>query len=205
MPIGRYHLLDGAGHHVASEDFRCAPGPMGWRYVGTVQRVPPSAVEEIVDLSVDAHWQPVRLRIEATGHTLLIGVRDGRLGGMLDRSPMELPWNDRALLHYGSPCFLVAAANRLAAATEPADVDIVLIEPPTLYPMRARFRYAPGPEEIVHTPAGSFRGRRWTLSSGEGGDRALWVAGDVVLGAEGLVELVAMEPGATGPKPLAPP
>lgn len=202
--MGRYHLLDGAGHHFASEDFRCAPGPMGWRYVSTVQHVGTGAAEDIVDLAVDAAWRPVRLRLEGAGHTLLVGIREDRIGGLYDGRPMDLPWDPSALIHYRSPCFFAVAANRLSAVKEPTDVDAIVVDPATLVPLRSRHRYAPGSEEVIDTPAGKFRGRRWTFLSVDAGERALWVAGDVVLWVEGLVELASLEPGATGPRPLTP-
>jgi hypothetical protein len=67
MPAGRYTVMDGAGSPVGSEDFRCAPGPMGWRYFSTIQTSEPESHEGVVDLAVDALWRPERTRSPLPG------------------------------------------------------------------------------------------------------------------------------------------
>ncbi len=49
---------------MGTEDFRCAPGPMGWRYVSEIERDEPAPHRETVDVVVDASWRIVRTRIE---------------------------------------------------------------------------------------------------------------------------------------------
>ncbi len=64
MPSGRYAVRGRSGDVVGTEDFRCAPGPMGWRYFSEIQREEPTPHREIVDVVVDAAWGIVRARIE---------------------------------------------------------------------------------------------------------------------------------------------
>ncbi|HET9672077.1 MAG TPA: hypothetical protein VFQ40_04440, partial [Actinomycetota bacterium] len=85
MPTGRYAASGRGGGIAGTEDFRCAPGPAGWRWVSEIQRSEPTQHRETVDVVVDASWRIVRTRIETGSHELqvetgkdaLIGVRDG--------------------------------------------------------------------------------------------------------------------------------
>ena len=71
MPTGRYSVWGRTGDVVGTEDFRCAPGPMGWRYVSEILREEPSPHREIVDVAVDATWHVVRARIETGTHAIV--------------------------------------------------------------------------------------------------------------------------------------
>lgn len=52
LPSGRYVVMDGAENPVGTEDFRCAPGPAGWRYVADIQtRLGATAEIEVLFLS----------------------------------------------------------------------------------------------------------------------------------------------------------
>jgi len=62
MP-GRYTILDDDARPSGTEEFRCAPGPMGWRYFSDVEIETKEPHHEIVDLAVDSSWRPVRTRI----------------------------------------------------------------------------------------------------------------------------------------------
>src|SRR5262252_327338 len=106
MPSGLYRFSDGAG----TEQFRCAPGPMGWRYFSTVQDARGTTN---VDLSVDAAWRPVRVRIQTPQHHLLLSAR----GSMLDDEQLDVPLAGEAVDH-ASPCFPLATARRLAGSGE---------------------------------------------------------------------------------------
>src|SRR4029450_9549328 len=59
MPFGRYKVLDD-GEPVGTEEFRCAPGPMGWRSFSQVQPSEPSPHAETLDFAVDAAWRVAR-------------------------------------------------------------------------------------------------------------------------------------------------
>ena len=50
VPSGRYAVRGRSGDVVGTEDFRCAPGPMGWRYFSEIQRDEPTPHREIVDV-----------------------------------------------------------------------------------------------------------------------------------------------------------
>jgi hypothetical protein len=63
-------------------------------------------------------------------------------------------------------------------------------------------------DERVATPVGAFDATRWrftALESGQGSDWTsdLWVAADIVVRYERLFELEWLDPGATGPRPIA--
>lgn len=92
MPAGRYTVMDGDGNPVGDEDFRCAPGPMGWRYFSDIQTSDPEPHREIVDLAVDAAWRPVRTRIDTGSHEILLTTDADRLSGFRDRAPIEIPF-----------------------------------------------------------------------------------------------------------------
>ena len=119
MPTGRYTVMDGDGRPVGTEEFRCAPGPMGWRYFSEVETSDPQPHHEIVDLVVDADWRPVRTRIDTGSHDLLLEAEGlERLTGFRDRIPIETPWGPQMHLDYLSPAYNAVTANRLTAASE---------------------------------------------------------------------------------------
>ncbi len=63
MPAGAYRYDDGT-----VEEFQCAPGPAGWRYVGT------SSDGGRVDVAVDSRWRPARVEMLAGGWRLRGGI-----------------------------------------------------------------------------------------------------------------------------------
>ena len=91
MPLGRYRVTDRAGAPVGTEEFRCAPGPMGWRYFSQISADDPERPDATVDIVVDAAWRPVRARIEIGAHSILVTAEPTRLAGFLDREPVEIP------------------------------------------------------------------------------------------------------------------
>jgi hypothetical protein len=200
MPIGRYTVMDGDGSAVGSEAFRCAPGPAGWRYVGSISTSEPDPHTETVDLVVDASWRPVRLRIETGTHALVAAVDGDRLIGTRDGEPLDLPFGPEIELDYLSPCFNAVTATRLGRT---AEIDVVYLEPVTCEPMTMRQRYELQGQEEVHTPVGRFLASRWRYTSlSSGWSRPLWVAGDVVVAFDDLFELAEYEAGSAGPFPL---
>ncbi len=83
-----------------------------------------------------------------------------------------------------------------------ADIEVVYLEPVTCLPRRDRQRYELLGEEEIATPVGRFLAHRWRYTAlRTGWTRSLWVAGDLVVSYEGLFELVAYEPGQSGPFP----
>jgi hypothetical protein len=196
MPVGRYAVMDGDGNPVGTEDFRCAPGPMGWRYFSDIELASPERRHEIVDLAVDSDWRPARARIDTGSHEILLVAETGRLTGFRDRSPVEVPWGPDIELDYASPAFNAVTANRLPGT---AEFDVVFLEPHTCEPSLERQRYERLADEDVRTPVGGFDARRWRFTAlSTGWTRDFWVAGNVVVRYEGLYELEAYEPGASG-------
>src|SRR5919106_1740658 len=189
--------MDGSGRPVGREEFRCAPGPAGWRWFSTIQADEPTPHEELVDYVVDASWRPVRLRIDSGAHQLLIASDRGAFRGMRDGQPIELPLRED--LDYLSPSFNAVTANRLGGTGE---IEVVYFDPVTLEPSLMPQRYEFLGEEIVETPVGSFETRAWRYTAlGSGWSRPLWVAGDIVVAYEDVFELSEYEPGPNGPFP----
>jgi hypothetical protein len=198
MPVGAYTVMDGEGRPVGREEFRCAPGPAGWRWFSTVETSIPEPHREIVDYTVDAMWRPVRLRVDSGAHDLLLTAADGRLAGTRDGQPADLAWRDD--LDYLSPCFNAVTANRLG---DTADIEVLYFEPYTVEPVFMAQRYERLGDEEVSTPVGRFAATAWRYTAVKSGWTArLWVAGDVVVAYEGVFELAEYEPGPAGPFPL---
>lgn len=201
MPSGRYAVAGRSGSVVGTEVFRCAPGPMGWRYVAEIDRDEPTSHRETVDVAVDAEWRIVRARIETGSHSIALEPNGGTLVGVRDGEELFLPWRAETHLDYLSPAFNAITTRRLASTTE---IDVVYLEPVTLEPIRTRQRYESlGPDD-VETPVGRFESTRWRYTALETGwTSELWVAGDVIVRYDRAFELVAYEPGATGSVPVS--
>ncbi len=199
--MGRYTVMDGDGNPVGTEGFRCAPGPMGWRYFSDIRTTVPEPHHEIVDLAVDAAWRPVRMRIDTSSHEILLSAEGNLLTGFRDRRPLEIQWGPQTELDYLSPAFNAVTANRLRAT---AEIDVVFLETVTCEPRTERQLYELLGDEEVTTPVGRFAARRWRYTQlSTGWSRELSVAGDVVVAYQGLYALDWYEPGASGPVTLA--
>lgn len=202
MPAGRYSLWGADGSVVGTEDFRCAPGPMGWRYFSEIERHEPRTHRETVDVVVDRSWDLVRARIETGSHAILLEPVEGALAGLRDGQHVEVPWGPDTHLDYLSPAFNAITAQRLEATDE---IEVVYLEPVTLVPVRMRQRYELLRREQVDTPAGRFLAVRWAYTALESGWASeLWVADDVVVRYDRAFELISYESGATGPVPMLP-
>jgi hypothetical protein len=197
MPTGRYTVLGDDGTPVGTEDFRCAPGPMGWRYFSDIR----TDHHEIVDIAVDRDWRIARLRIDTGEHDILLEPRGDTLTGYRDRQEIEIPYGPDLHLDYFTPATNAITCRRL---TETTEIEVVYLEPVTLEPRMVRQRYEPrGPEEI-ETPVGTFQTTRWTFTSLDSGWTAdLWIAGDTVVRYDRLFSLEEYEPGASGVPPIA--
>jgi hypothetical protein len=197
MPAGRYTVMDGEGNAVGTEEFRCAPGPAGWRYFSEVETIDPNPHREIVDLAVDAAWRPVRTRIDTGAHTILLQAEGSdRLAGYRDGAPVETPWGSDVHLDYLSPAYNAVTARRLTAG---AEIEVVYLEAFTCEPRIEHQRYELVNDEVIETPVGRFSARRWRYTAlASGWSRDLWVAGDVVVAYEGLFELEWYDAGASG-------
>lgn len=200
MPSGRYTVMDGNRRPVGTEEFRCAPGPAGWRYFATIETSVPDPHSEIVDLVVDSGWRLVRLRIETGSHDLEVAPEGERLLGTRDEGALELEWGPEIEIDYLSPCFNAVTANRLGGS---AEIDVVFLEPVTLEPVSVRQRYELEGDETIETPVGRFEAKRWQYTALDTGfTRPFWLAGDTVVAYEGVFELAEYVPGSHGPVPL---
>jgi hypothetical protein len=201
VPAGRYAVLREEGAQEGTEEFRCAPGPMGWRYFSDIETTEPVPHHEIVDVVVDESWRPVRLRVDTGAHRLWLEAAGDRLTGERDGERIESPWHPAMHLDYLSPAFNAVTCRRLDATTE---IEVIFVQPFTLEPVVERQRYDLLGEEEVDTPAGAFAATRWHFTSlGSGWNADLWVAADVVVAYERLFRLEWYEAGASGPQPLA--
>ena len=200
MPSGRYALAGRSGSWVGTEVFRCAPGPMGWRYVAEIERDEPTRHRETVDVAVDAVWRIVRARIETGSHSVLLEPSADALVGVRDGDEISIPWGPAMHLDYLTPSFNAITAQRLDETTE---IEVVYLEPVTLEPTVTRQRYELlGPDE-VETPVGRFRCTRWRYTALETGwTSELWVADDVVVRYDRAFELIEYDPGTMGPVPV---
>lgn len=196
MPQGRYTVLGDDGKPVATESFRCAPGPMGWRYFSDVDTTDPEPHREVVDVVVGSDWRIARVRIDTGEHQLLLEPRGDVLAGFRDGAEVEIPYGPQVHLDYFTPATNVVTAKRLAGTT---DIDVVYLAPVTLEPSRVRQRYELlGPDDVT-TPVGRFESTRWTFTDLDSGWAAdLWIAGDTVVAYDRLFELAWYEPGASG-------
>lgn len=202
MPSGRYAVRGRSGDVVGTEDFRCAPGPMGWRYVSEIERSEPAPHRETVDVAVNAVWRIVRAAIDTGSHTITLSPRLDALIGMRDGDPIEASWGPETHLDYLSPSFNAITAQRLDATSE---IDVVYLEPVTLEPRAVRQRYELLGREEVATPVGRFDSIRWRYTALESGWTSdLWVAGDVLVRYDRAFELVGYEAGASGAAPMPP-
>lgn len=202
MPSGRYSVRGRSGQVVGAEDFRCAPGPMGWRYVSEIERDEPEPHREMVDVVVDASWRIVRTRIETGSHATLLEARGDALEGVRDGHEVEMAWGPEMHLDYLSPAFNAITAQRLEGTSE---IDVLFLEPVTLELVPMRQRYELIGRESVETPSGTFLAARWgytALATGWTSD--LWVADEVVVRYDRAFELISYEPGASGPFPTPP-
>jgi hypothetical protein len=199
MPRGRYTVFD-EGRPIGTESFRCAPGPIGWRYFADVDTELPSPHRETIDLAVDAEWRIARARIATGEHEILLEPRDDRLVGWRDRAAIEIPYGPSHHLDYLTPAANAITCRRL---TQTQEIDVVWLRPVTLEPVEVRQRYELHGAGTVETPVGTFDAVRWTFTflDEDGFTADLWIAGDVVVAYQGLFELVWYEPGASGPRP----
>lgn len=201
MPLGRYRVTDGRGTPAGTEDFRCASGPMGWRYFSRIRADDPARPDATVDIVVDAAWRPVRARIEIGEHSILVTAEPTRLVGFLDREPIEIPWGHGNELAHASPGF---DAVTLCHREDAAEFDVVVLDALDCEPRVERRRAVPASGDAVETPVGRFIARRWRYEDLTGGTvRDLWCAGDVVVHEEGRCVLETYDPGVSGPAPIS--
>jgi hypothetical protein len=201
MPFGRYTVFGDDGEPVGTEEFRAAPGPMGWRYFSEVETREPSFHRETLDFAVHADWRIANVRIGGA-HELLLQASAGAtaLTGYRDGERIEIPFGPELHLDYLTPATSAITVRRLTGTSE---IEVVYLEPVTLEWSRVRQRYELVRDERVETPVGAFDATRWRFTALDSGWTSdLWVAGDTVVRYERLFELVWLDPGASGPRPV---
>lgn len=200
MPAGRYAVHGTDGERVGTEEFRCAPGPMGWRYFSDIQTNDPSPHVETFDVVVNADWRPGRIRVDTGEHQLLLEATGDRLVGHRDGVALDLQWEPDLHVDYFTPATNLITTKRITATTE---IDVVHLAPVTLEPTLERQRYELLNEEEIDTRVGRFAAIRWRYTSlDDGWTSDLWVAGDLVVRYDRLFELEWYDPGASGPRVL---
>ena len=196
MPRGRYlHRDDETGSVVAVEDFQCAAGPTGWRYVVTVRLAADGPDVGRVDLTLDGGGRQARVQLAGAGWLLRGGVA-GRETVWL-RTPDGVAAPEDAVVEQSepaagftgrSPAFMVAAARllrltpggrariRLVAVSDPALGTTVLEQGWHLVGV------------VEHpTPTSPLPVARYQVTDLAVGNVAeVHLAGDVVLAAPGL-------------------
>lgn len=193
-------MLGDDGAPVGTESFRCAPGPMGWRYFSDVDTTVPSPHHEIVDVAVDNDWRVARIRIDTGDHQLLLEPRDEALSGFRDGAPVEIEYGTETHVNYYTPATSLITTKRLAGTSE---IDVVRLAPLTLEPRRVRHRFEMHETAVVTTPSGRFAATRWTFTALDDGRSAdFWVCGDIVVAYDRLFELAWYEAGASGVRTL---
>jgi hypothetical protein len=198
MPNGRYAVIADDGTVAGHEHFRCAPGPMGWRYVGEIDQETEEV--ELVDLAVDRDWRIARLRIHTGGHDLVLEPRGSALVGHQDGQVVKFPYGPEHHLSYLSPATSAVTCRRLA---DTAEIDVLRFAGRTLEPAHARHRYERHGEEETDTPAGRFLATRWTFTDlGVGQAADLWLAGDTIVRYERRFTLEWYEAGVSGVAPV---
>ena len=121
--------------------------------------------------------------------------------GFRDRRPIEIAYGPGVHLDYFTPTTNTITTHRL---TSTAEIDVVDLEPVTLEPSRVRQRYElVGDERVGRPSARSTRPGGGTPRWSPEWTSDLWVAGDIVVRYERLFELEWLDPGATGPRPIA--
>ena len=201
MPSGRYTVLGDDGIPVGTESFRCAPGPMGWRYFSDVDTTEPTRHRKVIDVVVGSDWRIARVRIDTGDHDLLLEPRGHALVGYRDGDAIEVEYGPDLHLDYFTPATNAVTTRRLTTTTE---IAVVYLAPVTLEVSRLEQRYELRGPDRVRTPAGTFDAIRWTFTALDSGWTSdLWVAGDTVVAYERLFELAWYEAGASGVAPIA--
>ena len=119
MPFGRYTVIGEDGNPVGTEEFRSAPGPLGWRYFSQVETTEPSPHSETIDFAVDADWRIARVRIATEEHEILLQASsDGAaLAGYRDNQPIEIADGRNLHLDYLTPATIITTTGSVTAAS----------------------------------------------------------------------------------------
>jgi len=180
MPRGVYVIAttDGLG---VREEFSCAPGPSGWRYVS-------SRSDGVgIDLTLQADGRPYRLEIRCGPETLRGGVAGPTLMWSTALGAYETP---AAAFVAPSPAFLVATARLLnggRAMAGPLTLTLAEVTLPSLAVLTVRQRWYPAGHEEHETDLGPLQVQAWQVENPDTGSRQMvHLAGDVVVVADDI-------------------
>ena len=186
---------------VGTEDFRCAPGPMGWRYVSEIERHEPDSHREVVDVVVDVERRIVRARIETGSHSIRPRIAaTPTLEGTLDCGRIKVPYGPSGASATSPPPW-ARAPPATRGTTE------IHVGGPAAggAGSSTRQRYV-RPSQVRRDTGGPSTWPKWHYTAlASGWESDLWVADDVVMRYDRAFELISYEAGATGPVgPVAP-
>lgn len=192
MPKGLYaHFDPHEGHLVALEQFSCAPGPAGWRYVSELLAADGETRQGSVDLAVDTWWRQVRLEVRE-GDLALRGGVSGREVLWVRSATTSEQGSEHAQQAVGftgrSPAFLVTLPRLLQLDPgEQVKVGLVEITEPALGAMRVERGIACAEVSTHETETEPLRVERYEVTDlATGEQRTVHLAGDVVVHAPAL-------------------
>jgi hypothetical protein len=206
VPSGSYlHVDPLTGSAVGVEEFSCAAGPVGWRYVATV-RDPDGQEAGRLDLTLDAGGRQVRLVVAAGGWEVRGGVagretlwvrRPAADGPPAGGAAAAVEAVEQYVVAAGftgrSPAFLVAASRllRLSAGAR-ARLRLVELSQPALGTRVIEQGWSLDGMTSHTTETGPLPVARYRVADlATGEPREVHLAGDVVLAAPD-VELTAL-------------
>lgn len=197
MPRGLYSLRDHAGTVVAYERFSCAPGPAGWRYNAQVLAPDGRTPTGLVDVTIDASGQQIRVEVRAGDWVVRGGVANGETVWVRSRASGE-DSSEHTVPAAGftgrSPGLLVAVARLLGLrAGASSRVRLVALTDPAHTPLPVDVAWSLTTVEQYPTEVGPLPVEHYETADLASGQRAeVHLAGDVVLAASG-VELDALD------------
>ena len=183
MPRGVYALTQPGGPAVR-EEFSCAPGPAGWRYVSR------RSDGVGLDLTLRADGRPHRLEVQA-GDAVLRGGAAGP--ALLWAGPAGRREVAAAGFTGDSPAFAVAGATLAGPAGGPLLLVLAGITLPSLAVLTVRQRWRRTARTEHPTDLGPLPVNTWQVEDADAGTQVtVHLAGDVVLAADG-VELLDLD------------
>ncbi|MCK8681741.1 hypothetical protein [Streptomyces lichenis] len=191
MPRGRYSLHDPHDRTpLGGEQFHCAPGPSGWRYVAQTT-TPSGAHNGSVDLAIDDLGRPIRLELQAREWRVRGAALDGVTWVRTDPSGEHASEGSvRAHSFTGSsPAFLIATTRllRLTPGSPSTRVRLVAFTDPVLAPLTVDQSWALVNSEAHPTDNGPLTVDEYQVSTVDTGElHTVHIAGDVVLSAPGI-------------------
>ncbi len=191
MPRGRYALYDPHDHTpLGVEQFHCAPGPSGWRYVSQTTSLSGDRAGS-VDLAIGALGRPLRMELQAADWSVRGAAIDGVSWVRTDASGAHATEGNAAAHAFTgtSPAFLVAATRllRLTPGAPATRLRLVALTAPVLAPRTLDQSWALLKSEAHGTDNGPLIVDEYQVNELDTGEQhTIHIAGDVVLAAPGI-------------------